>query len=228
MSVRDVAQKPGTQQLGLPFIVRPALGRDDFFVAPSNENAFRFIERWPDWPARVAALHGPEGAGKSHLVAVWRSASGAELLSARDLSLETIASLPSAKIFAVEDVDAGPPTLERDRALLALFERSSALLLSGRSAPARWQASIGDLGSRFRALVGLEMGPPDDTLLGNVARKLFADRGVLVSDAVVGRMLRALERNPPAIAAFIERTDRQALAEGRPVNERLVSELLGG
>ncbi len=227
MSRPDVTQDSRPQQLGLPFGARPALGRDDFFVAPSNENAFRFLERWPDWPAHAAALHGPEGAGKTHLVAVWRVASDAEMLFARDVTLEKVASLSRGRALAIEDVDALPPSVERDRALLDLFERHEALLLTGRTPPQAWPSTIGDLGSRFQSLVALPVGAPDDTLLGNVARKLFADRGVIVSDAVVARVLRMLERTPAAVAAFVERADNLALAQARPVNERFVSEILG-
>ena len=34
------------QQLGLDLPSRPALGRDDFFVAPSNAIAVAMIEGW--------------------------------------------------------------------------------------------------------------------------------------------------------------------------------------
>jgi len=54
-------------QLVLPFGSQPALKREDFIVAPCNEQALTFIERWPDWPARAAAIWGPPDSGKTHL-----------------------------------------------------------------------------------------------------------------------------------------------------------------
>jgi len=42
-------------QLILDLPVRPALGREDFFVAESNATAVAWIDRWPDWPARADA-----------------------------------------------------------------------------------------------------------------------------------------------------------------------------
>ena len=64
-------------QLALDLGHRPALGRADFLVAPGNAVAVEWIDRWPDWPARALALHGPTGSGKSHLAAVWQRRSGA-------------------------------------------------------------------------------------------------------------------------------------------------------
>ena len=38
-------------QLPLDLGHRPALGGDDFLVAPSNEAAVAWLDRWPQWPA---------------------------------------------------------------------------------------------------------------------------------------------------------------------------------
>src|ERR1700680_2575812 len=111
--------------------MRAAQGRGDFIVAPCNETAVSFIDNWPDWPGPVA-LYGPEGCGKSHLVAAWLAVSKGECIAAAHL---TRARLPSAAAIAVEDLDAAPSE-ERDRALLALFERAGGtLLLTGSRAP---------------------------------------------------------------------------------------------
>lgn len=129
-------------QLVLPFGVKSALGRDDFIAAPCNEQAFQFLQRWPEWPARAAAIYGPAGCGKSHLAAIWARSAGAQVLAARDLNPDGL-DMPTCA-FAIEDIDDAEPNQARDRALLALFERPGAwLLLTGRTPPAEWQSSIG-------------------------------------------------------------------------------------
>ncbi len=72
-------------QLVLPLETRPALGREDFIVAPANREAVAFIDAFPDWPTSVAALHGPDGSGKSHLAAAWADA-GANATDRRSAS----------------------------------------------------------------------------------------------------------------------------------------------
>ncbi len=66
--------RPG--QLALDFGHRPALGREDFLVAPCNEDAVAWVDRWPDWPGPALVIHGPAGCGKTHLAQVWRRRSG--------------------------------------------------------------------------------------------------------------------------------------------------------
>lgn len=213
------------RQLPLPLEIRPALARGDFIVAPANETAVRFIDRWPNWPAPVAVLHGPSGSGKSHLVEAWSVKSDAQIF--RATSLPVVATAP----IAVEDVDQAPTSEDRDRALLALLDGAAggeprALLLTARKPPAEWPTTIGDLASRLAAVLAFPLWAPDDKLLGGLAHKLFADRQLRVSKTAVSRILKTLERTPEAIHAFVAEADAKALAERRAVSERLVSELL--
>jgi len=210
-------------QLALPFGSRPALGREDFIVAPCNEQALRFIERWPDWPTRAAAIWGPRDSGKTHLARIFADLSGAHVVSASDLSgLD-----PDTETAIAVELDETQADMERDRLLFALFERpSGTLLLTGRTPPSEWPVVLGDLKSRFDALLAFEVWAPDDHLLSALIRKQFADRQLEVTDAIVRRLLTHVERTPQAIAAFISRIDEKALAEKRAVSERLVMELI--
>jgi chromosomal replication initiation ATPase DnaA len=216
-------------QLILPLPQRAALTREGFIVSPANAQAVAFIDSWPHWQVRTAAIHGPSGAGKSHLVAIWKAASGADVVSASDLAGESAFVHRSGAPIAVEDVDVAPVTPERDRALFALLENAATgapVLLTGTEPPSAWNSTLPDLSSRFSALLALPLWAPDDALLAGIARKLFADRQLLVPDAVIARMLRSLERSPAAIREFVDQADAKALAEARPINLALIRELL--
>ena len=209
------------EQLILPFEVRAAQGRADFVVAPCNETAVRFVDRWPDWPVAAVAIYGPPGSGKTHLVQVWRAKSNASAVQAADLTPDNV----GGDALAVEDIEAAASSA-RDAALMTLIERGAPLLLTGEHHPVEWPVVVPDLKSRFAALAAFPLWAPDDALLRDIARKLFADRQLTVSNAVIARMLKRLPRTPDAIQGFIERLDRAALAEKRVIGERLVSELL--
>jgi chromosomal replication initiation ATPase DnaA len=210
-------------QLALPFGSRPALGREDFIVAPCNEQALRFIERWPDWPTRAAAIWGPRDSGKTHLARIFADLSQARLVSASELSGVD----PDTESAIVGELDDAQADMDRDRSLFALFERpSGTLFLTGRTRPPEWPVVLGDLKSRFDALLAFEVWAPDDHLLSALIRKQFADRQLDVTDPIVRRLVTHVERTPQAIAAFIAHIDEKALAEKRAISERLVMELI--
>jgi chromosomal replication initiation ATPase DnaA len=216
-----------TSQLTLSWELSPALGRGDFIVAESNRAAVSYIDNWPHWHG-PAAVHGPAGSGKSHLVAAWAAASQAKVLTASALDLETVAHLQTGEAIAVEDVDNALPSDIRDRALFALFERGTPFLLTGREPAAAWPTVLPDLASRLNAILSFPLWAPDDDLLTRLARKLFADRQLQVPEAVIFQMIVSLERSPAAIRDLVARADAQALARKRPVTTALIRELLGG
>jgi chromosomal replication initiation ATPase DnaA len=215
------------RQLPLPLGSRVALTREDFVPSLASAPALAFIDTWPQWPVAAAALHGPSGSGKSHLAAIWQTRSGAQSVSAKELSggFGRDPALP----LIVEDVDSAHVSPARDAALFALLEHAQTaapVLLTGRESPVAWKTSLPDLASRFSALLAFPLWAPDDDLLAAIARKLFNDRQLAVPDAVIARMVTSLERSPAAMRDFVAQADDRALAEGRAINLALVREML--
>lgn len=223
-------------QLPLALTPRPALGRADFLVSDSNRLALAQLDAG-GWTA--LALVGPEGAGKSHLAAVWAHEAGARMLPAA----EAAASAPgSAVLHALAE---GTPALaleDADRALAAggaaaettLFHllglRLAAgrpTLLTARTPPARWPVALPDLRTRLAALPLARLAPPDDALLEALAAKLLADRHAAFDPGLPRWLALRTERSHAALAAAVEALDRAALARRVRPGRRLAAEVLG-
>jgi hypothetical protein len=128
-------------QLVFPFGVTPAQSRADFIIAPCNEQALRFVERWPDWPTRAAAIWGPAQSGKSHLAEIWSVRVGGRRLFSADVTLDNVVGEDGS--LALELTETHLKDVERDRLLLALFERTKGFLLSPRAHPSDWADHCG-------------------------------------------------------------------------------------
>ena len=217
-------------QLTLDLGQRAALGRADFLVAPSNQTAVAWIDRWPDWPGPALALHGPAGCGKTHLAQVWRAASSAIQIDPGALD---VAGLPDllgpARAVVLDGMDAAWDG-ERQQALLHLYnmmaERAGSLLFCGREAPARWPVALADLRSRLKAAQAVELGPPDDALIEALLVKLFADRQLKVGREVVAFLLPRMERSFAAARDLVDAVDRAALQARREITVPLVRSVL--
>lgn len=215
-----------SQQRTFDWPVRPALGREDFLVAPCNEAAVAWLDRWPDWPGPALAIHGPPGSGKSHLAEVWRQRSDAGAVQASKLAEAAPEAGGETKTLVVEGLGGRID----ERALLHLYnaiaERGGHLLLTASAPPAHWPLALLDLASRLRLAPAAALGMPDDALLGALMLKLFADRQIAVAPEVPAYVVPRIERTFDAVATLVERLDRAALAEGRAITVPLVRAVL--
>jgi chromosomal replication initiation ATPase DnaA len=216
----------GPRQLVLALDHAVSFAREDFLAGPSNAAALTLIDRWPDWPAQVMALIGPEGSGKSHLAAIWAKTAGARVLAAKLLTQTDLPAAFATGALVVEDLE--PAGLD-ERALFHLLnlarEEGAYMLLTARSALAGFPVSIRDLGSRLRALPSVALAPPDDALLRSLIVKLATDRQLAVDDALVNYLANRIERSFAAAHAAVVRLDEEAMRQHRPVTRALAAEL---
>ncbi len=221
----DVPQRPRQLAFDLPIDSRH--GIEDFLVGASNEAAYGLIERWPAWPEAWLRLTGPEGAGKTHLAAIWARAAHAWTLSASELTEEKVPHLVSGGALVIEDCDAG--TLDEPalfHLMNAIKARGGYLLLTARRPPDLWGLSVPDLLSRLRLAPSATIEPPDDALLRAVLVKLFIDRQLVVDTAVIDALALRMERSFAAARQVVDRLDKVALERGRRVTRPLVQEVL--
>jgi chromosomal replication initiation ATPase DnaA len=212
-------------QLAIDLPHRPAFGRADFLVSGCNAMALQWIECWPDWPQRALVLYGPAGSGKSHLAHLWRERTGGILIAGEALPGVALDALSRGPAVALDDAEGAP-----EHSLLHLYnccaETAASLLVVAREAPASWPIALPDLASRLRAAPAIAIASPDDTLLGAVLVKHFADRQVRVAPATISFVVRRMERSLAACAALAARLDRMALSAGRPITIALARRAL--
>ncbi|NCC22209.1 MAG: DNA replication protein [Alphaproteobacteria bacterium] len=225
---------PSAEQLLLDLGHRTALGRDDFLIAPGNEDAVAWVDLWPEWPAPALVLHGPAASGKSHLAAVWKDAAAARWLKACELS-----GMNADEISSRDDghlvIDALDPWIgneDVERTLFHLYnifrDRKRSMLVTMRAAPVRQPFVIRDLASRLRAAPAAGIHAPDDVLLSAVLVKMFADRQLRVSDDVLTYVLPRMERSFAAARDLVERADRLALQQKRAISVPLMRMAMAG
>ena len=214
----------GPRQIPIPFEHRPALERDDYLVTPANAEAVAWIDRWPDWPAPLLAVWGPEGCGKSHLAQVFLARTGGTLLTAPD-----VAQVSEGGAYVIEDLDRAGRALDEE-ALFHLFNALKSadgrILVTARTAPARWPVRLADLASRLKGSPAVEITSPDDALLAALLVKQFSDRQLRIEADVVAYMVARMDRTFQAAADLVAAVDAEAMAQKRAVTVPLVRGVL--
>jgi len=221
--MRDVA----VRQLALDLPHAESFRRDDFLADISNEAALALVDRWPDWPYRVAAIVGPSGSGKSHLAAIWAERSGARIVDAASLAPGGVPRALVTGALVVEDLVPGRLDEPAMFHLLNLAREEDAFVLitAGRRLDLEGHA-LPDLASRLRSVPVITLAPPGESLLRAVMVKLFADRQLLIDEDTVAFLVTRIERSLAAVRDVAGRLDRAALSRGRRVTRALAADVL--
>lgn len=223
------------QQLPLNLSHRPCLGKEDFLIAPCNEEAVRLIDSWPDWSFFAACIYGPDGCGKTHLANVFSNRVSMitnypykiPCIKAQNLKLETVHELfKSNPCLIVEELDEHI----HEEAMFHLYNlyrnEGGNILFIARNAPARLPLKLKDLQSRLNIIPSIEIQAPDDELLSGLLVKLFMDRQIMVSPEIITYLLNNMERSFAYARKIVTEIDNISLARKRAVSLPLVKEAI--
>ena len=217
------------RQLSFDLPVKPVLGRDDFFVSPTNALAVAMIDHPETWSGGKLALTGPAGSGKTHLAHVWASQTGARIISAADLATPEIPDLASGPVV-IEDVPRIANDIPVQESLFhlhnLLLSENRLLLMTGQPSPNHWAMTLPDLQSRVQGAANAVLSSPDDALLSAVLAKLFADRQIAPKPDVIPYLVTRIDRSFDAAAKVVDLLDRASMDQARSLSRNLAAETL--
>ena len=207
--------------LSLPSVYR----EEDFLVAGCNSEAFRWLDRWPEWRACGLIVSGPPSSGKSHLAEIWRNKAQAKLVNGRDLLSNQDGFNDPRESVVVEHAEEAD-----ERALLRIYngvvDYRKSILLTASSDPQFWSISLADLRSRLMALPVVKIGEPDDLLLQALLVKQFSDRQVHIEVSVIRYLVERMERSFYMVGRLADELDAMAFREKRKITTVLASKAL--
>jgi chromosomal replication initiation ATPase DnaA len=205
-----------TEQLALDFPTRQAYGRSNFWVAPCNQEAIAWIDKYPDWPTHALFIYGEAGSGKTHLAAIFSD----ERIEAKDLTEEF---MPQTQKVVVENLEG----LKDEKALFHLFNRmnemNGGLLMTARKIP---NFLLPDLQSRIGMTPKAEIKMPDDDTIMSVCAKMFSDKQAIVEPAVLMYIVTRVPRSFEAVRKVVNTVDELSLAQGRRITIYLVKDAI--
>lgn len=224
-----------TQQLPLELPHRPCLGKEDFLIAPCNEEAVKLIDSWPNWSFFAACIYGSDGCGKTHLANVFSNRVSRltnypykiPSVKAHNLRLETVHELfKQHTCLIVEDLCENI----NQEAMFHLYNlyrnEGGNILFTSRIAPARLPLSLKDLQSRLNIIPSIEIKDPDDDLLSGLLIKLFVDRQIMVSPEIITYLLNNMQRSFAYARKIVAEIDNISLARKRAVSIPIAKEAI--
>jgi hypothetical protein len=191
-------------QIALPFAWPVADKEEDFLLSEANRAVFDHLTRWSLWPVMATLVTGPRKSGRSLLGRIFVRKTGGRLFDNAEGHEE------EALFHAWNDAQA----------------RRKPLLIVADVPPPAWAVTLPDLSSRLAATPHVEIGPPDDFLVGQLILKLLGDRGIAAPPELADYLVPRIERSYVAILMIVDILDRVMLSHHRRMTVPLARKAL--
>lgn len=191
-------------QIALPLDWPVADREEDFLLSDCNRAAFDHLRRWSLWPVSATLLTGPRKSGRSLLGRIFVRKTGGRLFDNAESHDE------EALFHAWNDAQT------RRKPLLIVADRP----------PPQWQIVLPDLRSRLAATPHVEIGSPDDALIGQLIIKLLGDRGIAAPTELADYLVPRIERSYVSVLKVVDILDRVMLSHHRRMTVPLAKRAL--
>ena len=213
-------------QLILKFTNHRAYKKEDYYVSPSNQKAYDFINSWPKWIKRIVNIFGPSASGKSHLVSILKRKTQCLLIDSNELNEKIFFKFKTKEALIIENL-----TNKVSENLLfslwnAALQDNKYLLITSEKAILDYKFKLPDLKSRVSSCLAIGITLPNDDLISVILAKNFSDKQIKVEKKHIDYILKRIDRSYEKITQFISILDKYSLKKGSPFSLKLIKEVL--
>ena len=215
-----------SDQLILKFPSHQAYKKEDFYVSPSNQEAYDFINSWPKWIKRTVNIFGPSGSGKSHLASILKSKTSCLQIETKKLSDEIFFKFKTKEALIIENLD----RKVSEKLLFSLWnialQNNKYLLITTKKPINSFKFKLRDLMSRVTSSLIIGINLPSDDLISVILAKNFSDKQITVEKKHIDYIIKRIDRSYEKISQFILTLDKYSLTKGSPFTLKLIKEVL--
>ena len=213
-------------QLLLKFPRQQAYKKEDFYVSPSNQEAYDFINSWPKWIRRIINIFGPSGSGKSHLASILQSKTSCLKIECNEIKDNTFFLFKTKEALIIENLDEKIP----EKLLFSLWnialQDNKYLLITSKQPINLYKFKLKDLVSRISGCMVIGINLPTDDLISVILAKNFSDKQINVEKKHIDYILKRIDRSYEKISQFILTLDKYSLKKRKPFSLKLIKEVL--
>ena len=202
-------------QLILKFPAHQAYKKEDFYVSPSNQEAYDFINSWPKWIKRIINIFGPSGSGKSHLISILKSKTSCLQINSDELNEKIFLKFKTKEALIIENLD----EKISEKLLFSLWnvalQDNKYLLITSRKKISSYKFKLRDLISRVNSSLIIGINLPSDDLISVILAKNFSDKQIKVEKKHIDYIIKRIDRSYEKISQFILTLDKYSLKKGK-------------
>ncbi len=214
-------------QLILNFDYEQNFKDQDFYVTKSNEFSFKLINSWPKWEKNFVNLIGQKFSGKTHLVNIFLEKFNGIKIEASELSNDFLKQI---KIFENIIIENLYDHIDENLffTLLNIIEQDNKYLIITSIKPiVEHKFKLEDLNSRSKNFLLSSIDKPNDDLMFALILKNLSDRQISIDKKLIDFIIKRIDRSYGKIFDFIYKIDKISLKRKKPIDFKIIKEVLG-
>ncbi len=214
-------------QLILKFDYEQNFKDDDFYVSKSNKHIFTLLCQWPKWEKNFLNISGEKFSGKTHLINIF-------LKKFKGIKFESslLGNEDFKKIKLHENIILENMTDKIDEKLIySLFNiidmDNKFIIVTSEKPIVDIEFKLNDLKSRTKNFLLQKIEKPDDELLFALIIKNLSDRQISIDKKIIDFIIKRIDRSYDNIFNFIYKIDELSLKKKKPIDFKIIKEVLG-
>jgi len=200
---------------------------EDFYVSNSNKHILDLLSNWPNWEKNFLNIIGERFSGKTHLVNIFLKKNGGGIIESNQLNNENLVNIKSFKNIILENVDININEKLLYTLINMIDQEDMYLIVTSNKPIVDINFKLNDLKSRAKNFLLNNIEKPDDDLIYAIILKNLSDRQILIDKKLINFIVKRIDRSYSKIFDFIYKIDETSLKKKKPIDFKIIKEVLG-
>ena len=200
---------------------------DDFYVSKSNVHIFKLLNSWPRWEKNFLNISGEKYSGKSHLINIFIKKFEGIKFEANALKDDDLKKIKLYENIILENLD----EKVNENLLYSLLNiidlDNKYIIITSEKPIVEINFSLKDLLSRTNNFLLQKIDIPDDDLMFALILKNLSDRQISIDKKLIDFILKRIDRSYSKIFDFIYKVDELSLKKKKPIDFKIIKQVLG-
>ena len=214
-------------QLILDFKYDQNFKDQDFYVSKSNEFAFKLLNSWPKWEKNFVNLIGERFSGKTHLVNIFLHKFKGIKIEAKEIDNEFLKKIKVFENIIIENFNDKIDENLLFTLINIVDQDNKYLILTSKTPLVDYSFNLRDLNSRSKNFLLCNIEKPGDDLMFALILKNLSDRQISIDKKLVDFIIKRIDRSYGKIFDFIYKIDKISLKRKKPIDFKIIKEVLG-
>ena len=200
---------------------------DDFYISKSNKHIFNLLNNWPKWEKNFINISGENFSGKTHLVNIFLKKFKGIKLESKHLNDNDLKKIKIHENIILENLKENV----NEKLIYTLFnivdQDNKYLIVTSIEPIINIKFKLNDLKSRTKSFLLQNIEKPDDELIFALLLKNFSDRQILIEKKLINYIIKRIDRSYSKIFDFIYKIDEMSLKKKKPIDFKIIKDVLG-